>query len=219
MPTEQADIGIVKLPNVRLSFPHLFIAHAMKAADGTEQEPRFSATFLFDNQEHGALLDRIDNLIDRLALDEFKKKVGFKRCLRDGNEKSELEGYGDGKSFITASNKARPGVVDRQLNPIAEADSIIYAGCYVNATIRLWVQNNNWGKRVNAQLRAVQFVKDGESFGAGPVDATKEFDAIDEQVGDEGRAAQTGGRSRSGAAGSTGSGLSTRRATSSLDDY
>lgn len=186
MPQNEKDPGIITLPEVRLSFPHLFVAHSMKVPDGSEQEPKFSATFLFDNIIHGALLDRIDALIDRLALDEFKKKVGFKRCLRDGNEKSELEGYGDGKSFITASNKARPGVVDRRLNPIAEADGIIYAGCYVNATIRLWVQNNNWGKRVNAQLRAVQFVKDGESFGAGPVDATQEFDAIDDPASSTG---------------------------------
>ncbi len=213
----QKDIAIITLPNVRLSFPHLFVAHAMKAVDGTEQEPRFSATFLFDNTEHGALLDRIDAMIDRIALDEFKKKVGFKRCLRDGNEKSELEGYGDGKSFITAANKARPGVVDRRLNPITEADGIIYAGCYVNATIRLWVQNNNWGKRVNAQLRAVQFVKDGESFGAGPVDPTQEFEAIDDQVGEEGRARQQGpGRSRSGTVAPQGR---SAKPSSNIDDY
>lgn len=205
MPTDK-DPAIITLPNVRLSFPHLFTPHAMEES----QEPKFSATFLFDNVEHAALLDRIDAAIDRLALDEFKKKITFKRCLRDGNEKSELEGYGDGKSFITASNKARPGVVDRRLNPIAESDGIIYAGCYVNATIRLWVQNNQWGKRVNAQLRAVQFLKDGDSFGAGPVDPTQEFEAIDEQVGEEGRARQTGGRSRSGSGSSK---------SSNLDDY
>lgn len=193
----EKDPSIIALPNVRLSFPNLFTPSSMVGADGKPQEPKFSATFIFDNNEHAALLDKIDALIDRLALDEFKKKVGFKRCLRDGNDKSELEGYGDGKSFITASNKARPGVVDRRLNPIVEADNIIYAGCYVNATIRLWVQNNQFGKRVNAQLRAVQFLRDGDSFGAGPVDATQEFEAIDDQVGDEGRSRQQG-RSRSG---------------------
>lgn len=195
MATNEKDPSIITLPNVRLSFPHLWKPHAMEEG----QEPKFSATFLLDNGEHGPLLDQIDALIDRLALDEFKKKVGFKRCLRDGNEKSELEGYGDGTSFITASNKARPGVVNRVLTPIAEEDNIVYAGCYVNATIRLWVQNNNWGKRVNAQLRAVQFVKDGASFGAGPVDATQEFKALDDAPpkGD----VPSNGRSRSGAGG------------------
>lgn len=195
MPTDTKDPAIITLPNVRLSFPHLFTPHAMEET----QEPKFSATFLFTNDQHAALLDRIDIMIDRLALDEFKKKISFKRCLRDGNEKSELEGYGDGTSFLTATNKARPGVVDRRLNPIAEADGIIYAGCYVNATIRLWVQNNQWGKRVNAQLRAVQFVKDGPSFGAGPVDATQEFEAIDDDTSSTGvilrpRGGRSGGK-------------------------
>lgn len=194
MPTDTKDPGIITLPNVRLSFPHLWTPHAMEEG----QEPKFSATFLFDNTEHSVLLDKIDALIDRLALDEFKKKVGFKRCLRDGNEKSELEGYGDGTTFLTAANKARPGVVDRRLNPIAEADGIIYAGCYVNATVRLWVQNNNWGKRVNAQLRAVQFVKDGASFGAGPVDATQEFSALEDSDDKTGAPTSGNARSRSG---------------------
>lgn len=210
--TNEKDPGIITLPNVRLSFPHLFTAHAMDAGDGKQQEPKFSATFLFNNNEHGALLDRIDAIIERLALDEFKKKVGFKKCLRDGNEKSELEGYGDGTSFITASCKARPGVVDRRLNPIAEADGVIYAGCYVNATIRLWVQNNQWGKRVNAQLRAVQFLRDGESFGAGPVDATQEFTAIDGE--EDANGAPVGGTTRS-----RGSGRSNAGAKANLDDY
>lgn len=196
MTPNDKDPGIITLPDVRLSFPHLFTPHTMPGSEDT-QEPKFSATFLFDNTKHSALLDRIDAIIDRLALDEFKKKISFKRCLRDGNDKSELEGYGDGTSFISASNKARPGVVDRRLNPIAESDGIVYAGCYVNATIRLWVQNNTWGKRVNAQLRAVQFLRDGESFGAGPVDATKEFEQVDDDTSSTGVSSRprSGGRS------------------------
>lgn len=210
MPANEKDPGIITLPNVRLSFPHLFTAHAMEES----QEPKFGATFIFNNDEHGALLDRIDAIIDRLALDEFKKKISFKRCLRDGNEKSELEGYGDGTTFLTASNKARPGVVDRRLNPITEADGIIYAGCFVNATIRLWVQNNQWGKRVNAQLRAVQFVKDGPSFGAGPVDAAQEFKAL-EDADEAGGPVGGNTRSRSGGSGRSGG----KPAPANLDDF
>lgn len=211
MPTEKYP-SIIFLPNVRLSFPHLFTAHAMKSRDGEkQQEPCFSATFLLDNTEHAALLDRIEATIERIALDEFKKKVGFKSCLRDGNEKPELDGYGDGKSFISARNKIRTGVVKRDLSPIVEEDGIIYAGCYVNATIRLWVQNNSWGKRVNAQLRAVQFVKDGESFGAEKVDASKEFEALNS---DDSTGAPTGAVTRSRSRSGTGA-----PASSNLDDY
>lgn len=174
MPDNTPDPAIIKLENVRLSFPHLFQPHAMEEG----QEKKFSATFLLDCERHAALIEKIEKTIDRLALDYFKKKVPFKRCLRDGNEKTELEGYGDGTMFLSAARKTRPAVVDRNVSPVTEEDGIFYAGCYVNATVRLWVQDNKWGKRVNAELRAVQFVKDGDSFGAAPVNAENEFEAV-----------------------------------------
>lgn len=175
MSTPTADPAIIKLPIVRLSFPHLFQPHAMEEG----QEKKYGATFLLDYDKHATLLDQIEDTIARVALDFWKKKQHFKTCLRDGNEKANMEGYGDGVMFITASNKTRPPVVDGNRSPIVEEDGIIYAGCYVNASIRLWVQDNKWGKRVNAGLRAVQFVKDGESFGAGKVDVDTEFDDVE----------------------------------------
>lgn len=177
--TTQTDIAIIKLKNVRLSFPHLFTAHAMEGS-----EPKFSAVFILDNEQDAAQIERIQKVAKRLALDEFKKDIRLTReLLRDGNTKSELDGYGDGKTFITASRKQRPAVVGHDPSvPLSEADGVVYAGCYVNASIRLWVQNNKWGKSVNAELRAVQFYKDGESFGAGKVNPEEEFDAVDEKA-------------------------------------
>ena len=188
---EITDPAVIRLTDVRLSFPHLFKAHAMNE----ESEAKFSATFLMDNEKHASLLEHIDNMTDRMALEEFKKKINFKRPLRDGNEKPELDGYGDGVSFITASRKTRPFVVNQKVQPVEETDNLFFSGCYVIATIKLWVQNNKWGKRVNAELRAVQFLRKGEAFGAGAIDITKEFDAIDEEVA--GNEAQGAARQRS----------------------
>lgn len=202
-PTTETDIAIIKLEGVRLSFPHLFEPHAMEEG----QEKKYGATFILDNDTHSKTLDKIESVIARLALDFWKKKISFKTCLRDGNDKADMDGYGDGVMFIAASRKTRPAVVDRQVNPLIEEDGIIYAGCWVNATIRLWVQDNKWGKRVNAELRAVQFVKDGESFGAGPVNAEDEFAAIDADI-DSGGA--TRGKPRSPGKGS---------AKPALDDF
>ena len=170
------DPNIITLKNVRLSFPHLFNAHAMEAG----QEPKVSAVFLLQNKEHDALIKLIEKTAARVALDEFKKPIRLTReLLRDGNTKQELEGYGDGVTFLTASRKTRPVTVDRDTTPVAEEDGKLYAGCYVNATVRLWCQNNKWGKSVNAELRGVQFVKDGPSFGAGAVNAETEFEAVE----------------------------------------
>ena len=63
-------------------------------------------------------------------------------------------------------------------SPLTEADGVIYAGCYVNASIEFWAQDNNFGKRINAQLRGVQFNGDGDAFSAGrPADAD-EFEEV-----------------------------------------
>lgn len=171
----EKDPNIIRLEGVRLSFPHLFTPHSMEEG----QEKKFSAVFLLDNEKHASLIAKINKTGERLALDEFTKKIKLTRELvRDGNEKPEVDGYGDGVSFISANSKRRPVVVDQQRNPLVEADGKPYAGCYVNASVRLWVQNNKWGKSVNAELRGVQFVKDGESFGAGAVNAEDEFDEV-----------------------------------------
>lgn len=182
------DPNIIHLNNVRLSFPALFEPRAIEEG----KEPTYQATFILDNQTHGALIDKLEAAIDRVALDEFKRKEPrMKSCLHDGSE-SALDGFGDGTMFIRASRKNRPAVVDRELNTLAKDDpGVPYAGCFVNASLRLFAwSHKTGGKGVSAELRGVQFLKDGESFGAGPIIPEKEFSKIDEEVGDKGRSKQ-----------------------------
>lgn len=180
MSTETKDPNIVKLTNVRLSYPQLFAAKPPEVG----KEPVFSASFLLNKKEHKALIDQIEKTTERVALDAFKKKVTLKRRpLRDGNEKDDKEGYGDEVMFVGARNAKRPVVVDRDLTPLTKDDPKPYAGCVVNATIRLFAFDHpTGGKGVSASLRAVQFVKDGESFGAGPVNAEDEFEPVADDV-------------------------------------
>ena len=187
MPTDTPDPNIIRLSNVRLSYPQLFTASVVKNSRGEPQgKPKFSATFLMDVVNHAKLINLIEKTIERVALDEFKKKVILKHsCLHDGNEKDETDGYGDGVMFLKASNKTRPPVVNRDKSPIVEQDGLIYGGCYVNATVRIYAMEHEvGGKQVNAQLRAVQFLKDGESFGADPVNVEDEFESLEEKMED-----------------------------------
>jgi hypothetical protein len=175
MSTEK-DLDVIKLQNVRLSYPQLFVAKPPEEG----KPPVFSATFLLNKKTHAALIKEIEKATERVALTAFKKKVKLARePLRDGNEKDGTEGYGDEVMFVGARNAKRPPVVDRDLTPLTAEDNKPYAGCYVNATIRLFAYDHKvGGKGVSASLRAVQFLKDGESFGAGPVDAEEEFEAV-----------------------------------------
>ncbi len=155
---------IIKLQNVRLSYPSLF-----QPAKFNGNPTKYEATLLIektDTKNTEIIMQAVKTAISESGLKIPKEYVCFKE--------------GDDVNYIKASNKKRPTVVNRDKSPITEDDGIIYGGCYVNASITLWVQNNNYGKRVNANLRAIQFVKDGESFGVGSLDASNDFDALDD---------------------------------------
>jgi hypothetical protein len=54
-----------------------------------------------------------------------------------------------------------------------------YSGCHANAIINIWAQNNKWGKRVNAGLTGVQFLRhDVRLSGAGKVASLEEFGVV-----------------------------------------
>lgn len=161
----------ILLKNVRLSFPSIFQRALFDGVEG-----KYEATFLIpkDNEK---LKAQLDAAIKSAIAEADIKVAGDKICLKDGDE-SEYDGYAGHWSLKAAGNK-RPTVLDRDKTPLTEADEKIYAGCYVNAVIDFWVQNNKYGKRVNANLYGVQFVKDGEAFGSGPADVFDDFDDLD----------------------------------------
>lgn len=174
----------IKLPRARLSFPHLFEPKAFRQG----QEPRFEASFLLDpsDKAHAKVIKQIKSTAKELAEEKWGKKLprGLKFGFGDGDDK-DYDGY-EGQFYITTANKTRPTVVDRDRTPLAASDGRPYAGCYVNGSITLWAQNNEYGQRINANLRAVQFVADGEAFGVKPVDAEEEFnDLSDDDDGQE----------------------------------
>jgi hypothetical protein len=162
----------IKMQAVRLSFPSLFNT----AKFGGDDTGKFEATFILDKTEHKAVIDAIKAEAARLMKEELKGKVpSDKMCLKDGDEMERPEM--GGCYTVKASTKKRPLVINRDKTPITESDNVVYAGCYVNAIISLWAQNNQFGKRINASLEGVQFCRDGEPFGSGGIDAD-EFDAF-----------------------------------------
>lgn len=164
----------MKLVGVRLSFPDLFKAKAVQEGG----DPKFGAAFLLDKIEHAEQIKNLQMMIVAAAKEKFggaeevrklreKNKLSF--CLHEGSEK-EYDGYSDKIMYLTTSSKTRPMILDRNRGQLVEADGRPYAGCYVDAIVRIWVMDNQFGKKVNCELRGVQFVKDGEPFGAGPLD-------------------------------------------------
>lgn len=180
----------VKLYKVRLAFPQLFEPSVFTSSDGTTSPPRYSAKFIMP-KDHKNVRD-VKSAMQNLAKQKWGQKAAavYKQlqaqdrlALHDGDTKAD-EGF-EGNVFVGASAKPdrgeRPVVVGRDNRILKPEDGIPYAGCYVNASIELWAQDNSWGKRINATLCTVQFVEDGERFGGGGAPGSPdEFEPLDE---------------------------------------
>lgn len=169
----------ITLQNVRLSFPSLF----RKAVFGGD-ETKFEATFLLDKKTHAEVIKKIEAGIEAISADKHKGKAlaADKVCLKDGDT-IEYDGYA-GNMSIKASSTKRPMVIGKDKTPLTEDDGKPYAGCYVNAVVELWGQKNQFGERVNANLLAVQFAKDGDPFGDGVTASIDDFDNIETESSD-----------------------------------
>ncbi len=131
--------------------------------------------------------------MDEESMSRFRKKVkdlpaNYKIGIRDGAEKADLEGFGEGTRFANITTKMRPGVIDAGKNKIGpeegNADDA-YPGAYYRATVTVYSYDNK-GKGLALGLMNVQKVADGERLDA-RTDAAEDFadDIDDAWLGDE----------------------------------
>lgn len=172
----------ITISNVRLAFPNIFEPKINEAG-----KAQFSAAFIFADGSPAKLV--LDAAIEETGAAKFGAKwatmkkqmaAGDNLLVHNGDAKASLSGY-ESNLFLNAYNVVRPTVVDRDRSPLTVADGKPYSGCYVNAIIDVWAQDNQYGKKINAQLQGVQFFKDGESFaGGGKAAEASDFDPIAE---------------------------------------
>lgn len=176
----------IVLRNVRLSYEHIFTPSAFE----DNQEPKYSATFIIpkDHNDLSAARKAMLEAGQESFPAEFKGTEwprGFTCSLRDadvatdstGTILSEKNPAYKGCWIMDANSAHRPLVINRNKSAITEADGIIYSGCYVNASLN--AAGYTFGKvkkGVKCYLNGVQFVADGERFGA---DVSDDFDALD----------------------------------------
>lgn len=173
----------VKLSNVRLSFPDLF------------QAAQFQGTGPFNYRaallvKPGSAEDKaINAAINEVAKAKWNAKApailksaagnSQKFCYTDGDAK-EYDGYAGMMALSTtrAMDKGRPLIIDQNKSPLTEKDGKPYAGCYVNASVEFWAQDNQYGKTVRCTLLGLQFYKDGDAFGGGSAPSEDDFEDL-----------------------------------------
>ena len=173
---------IIVLKDVRLSFAHIFKAKAFSK----EQDPKFQATFLLDptREDHAKSIKLIKKAAKAVLIEKFgemPEKGDYKLCFgmaANHPKKKKYEGY-EGMFYIATSNTIAPNCIDRRKQEVIESDGVLYSGAFVNTNITLWPQDHpQGGKGVNANLRIVQFFREGEAFGTAKASAD-EMDEVE----------------------------------------
>jgi hypothetical protein len=186
----KAPIRKVTSPKYRASFAYIFKPQEpmVGAADPT---PKYGNTMLFDAaaQKTKAFADMRalavaaakEKFGDKLVVDGdwFKLKTGksLRNPFRNGAEKAELEGYGDGVIFVAATSKMQPGLVDQNLQRII-SEQDFKSGDYARATLTAYGYDKAGNVGVAFGLQNVQKLADGEAF-SGRTNAEDDFDSVD----------------------------------------
>ena len=174
----------VILKEARLAFPNLWKAEPFSAGGDKEY---FNASFIIP--AGGVDEDAMMEAMLAVAEDKWPGKGQEMRdelirrercCLGDGDNKSKYAGFA-GNMFVSSRSENRPSVRDRRGRPTVKEDGLLYAGAYVRGIVDVWAQSSQqWGKRINASLMGVQFVRDGEAFSGGGAAGDDDFEDLGE---------------------------------------
>lgn len=183
----------VKLLNVRGSFLHVFEAQEQKNDDGTTRKT-FNANFLIpkdapETKRNLAVMKKASAAAKKAQWGDNPEKwpsiPSHKVCLRDGDNPDHVDSAKrpeyKGHYFVSCNSPEDrpPQVLTNRMDDDGDwipaqrgQKGAPYSGCWNNAVLRVWAQDNKHGKRINAALDIVQFRRDDEAFsGSAPVNA------------------------------------------------
>ena len=166
--------------NVRLAFPDLH--------KPSQKYNKFGGSFaIVPNSENAKLLaeavaktakDKWGAKADAiLANIKAKGDLGYLESPKKNSEGEVYDGF-EGMFTLNASSDTKPPVIDRDTSPLGPESGKPYGGCYVDISVNIWAQDNSWGKKINFQLRWVQFRADGAAFSGAAPASPDEFESI-----------------------------------------
>lgn len=172
-----AELQTFVTPVFRGAFVNLFTPQA--GPDGGE--PKYGVTAIWDpskfteadKKKWRAILGALDAESKARFKKAYKELPGnFKKGIRDGAEKSDLDGFEDGFRFASLTTKLKPAVVDRAKNSEGKLIKLgpdhgnadeVYSGAYFRATVTIYSYDNK-GKGLALGLMNIQKIADGEAL-------------------------------------------------------
>lgn len=209
--------GSILLERVRVSYP--WVGKPQKNVNEKTGEETFTygLSAMLDKETHAEAMKACRNAIramEKQMTTKGKGKAGrpFKyagarKFIKDADLKDDDTGESryfpnnpeyEGNWIVTCRSPNPPllrgarkdpetGKVER-ITP-AQAQRLIFGGCYCSVMIRPWPQDNQYGIRANAELVMVQFKAKGEAFGNNrrldddDIDDSVDVDDDDDDVG------------------------------------
>lgn len=162
---------------VRFSYANVYEPKSINGSD-----PKYSVSLIIPKSDKKTLAE-IKSAIEQAKKDGISKFGGkvpanLKLPLRDGDvDRADDEAYKD-SYFINANSKDKPGIVDKNINPILDQTEF-YSGCYGRASINFYAFNQNGNKGIACGLQNLQKLSDGEPL-SGRSRAEDDFSTAEE---------------------------------------
>ena len=183
MSTEKKKKNFILTPVFRVSFPDI--------VERSDMSNKYRVQMLFAKDAD------ISELVAAAKAARIKKwpkgqPKGFQNPFHkvdDMDADEKYDGYEDGMIILAAASSYRPGVVDKQRNPIdlEEMDTFLYGGMYARAAVAAFAYDTKGNKGVAFGLNAIQIVRDGEPLGS-RVSAEEAFADVEDEDFDGGDA-------------------------------
>ena len=173
--------GNILTPQFTLSYPNLF-----KPQERDNGSMMYNCVLIFDDDD--ADISMLKEVAKAAAVEKWGDKLpaNLRIPFRDGEEKIDIDGYGPGKTFFSASSKNIPDIrTADNTRTITEADGMVYPGAKFRATVSCFAYEfkNKQGviqsRGVSFGLRGLQFLGHGDALGGGGYNAEDDFESVD----------------------------------------
>lgn len=181
------------LKNVQIIYPPNLFRATLPPQASADSLPRYSCAFLIDKNTDA--YKELMAVVDA----ECKEKLGEKwqvkaKAFKSNPQKYCVSDYVDSEGnetdfvMLKAYRKeadGRPIAVKRDRTQVDESEAVFYSGCFVNASVTIYVMSDTTKGGIRCGLTGVQFVKDGERHGASAPNIN-DFEEIEPDDSDDG---------------------------------
>lgn len=180
--TKEASPLKVVTGAVRISYAYLT---SPRPAEEEGEKAKYGCTILVPKTDKETIA-KIEAAIQAVKDGPGKAKWGgklpkaLKITFRDGDEEKDLDDQPEyaGMMFMSVTSNTKPGIVDRQRDPILDEDEV-YSGMWARVSLKAAPFDFNGTKGVTFYLNHVQKVRDDDNL-TGRTSAEDDFDDLED---------------------------------------